>query len=149
MRAVARIARGRKASGKRSVFRIRGREIDLQEVVLYFRRRGVDIWQVDMSRASSPTPAAISCHTPAPIVGTGAATEIPCSDASRSMSQPGSAHPRSQLQVDDRLPDEDHQAPSIERPGNSRGFCQINPTIPSPQVFRPMEFVLFLVRDYC
>jgi hypothetical protein len=152
MRAVARIARGRKASGKRSVFRIRGREIDLQEVVLYFRRREVDIWQVNLSRASSPTPSAISCHTPAPIVGTGAATEIPCSDASGRMSQLGSAHPRSQLQVDDRLPDEDqplHQAPSVERPGNSREFCQINPTMPSPEIFRPMEFVLFLVRNYC
>jgi hypothetical protein len=152
MRAVARIARGRKASGKRSVFRIRGRQIDLQEIVLYFRRRGVDIWQVNMSRASSPTPSAISCHTPAPTVGTGAATEIPCSDASGSMSQPGSAHPRSQLQIDDRLADEDqplHQAPLIERPGSSGEFCEINPTMPSPEMFRPIEFVLFLVRDYC
>lgn len=145
MWAIAHIARERKASGKRSVFRVRGRQIDLQEVVLYFRRRGVDIWQVNMSRASSPTPSAISCHTPAPMVDTG---EIPCSDASGSMSQPGSAHPRSQLQIDD----EDqplHQTPLIERLGSSGEFCKVNPTMPSLEMFRPMEFALFLVRDYC
>lgn len=64
MRAILRIARQRQAAGLHSVFRIRGRQIDIAEVLRYFRRRGEDPSTLDLPECA--TPNAITVETPAP-----------------------------------------------------------------------------------
>jgi hypothetical protein len=62
MRAILRIARQREATGQKSVFRIRGRPIDIREVHRYFKRRGED---PDILKVcDSPIPSTITVETP-------------------------------------------------------------------------------------
>jgi hypothetical protein len=62
MRAILRIARQREAAGQKSVFRIRGRRIDIEEVDRYFKRRGEDPKILDVY--DSPIPSTITVETP-------------------------------------------------------------------------------------
>ncbi|KAF7504133.1 hypothetical protein GJ744_002651 [Endocarpon pusillum] len=64
MRAILRIARQRQAAGQHSVFRIRGRQIDIEEVVRYFKRRGEDPSTLALPECA--TPHTITIETPAP-----------------------------------------------------------------------------------
>lgn len=50
--------------GKRSVFRIRGRPVDYQEMVRYFARKRLSIENVVAQRRASKTPEAVVCLTP-------------------------------------------------------------------------------------
>ncbi len=64
MRAVIRLARQREAAGQRSIFRIRGRKTDIDEVYRYFKRRGEDPSRLDVR--DSPIPSTITVETPPP-----------------------------------------------------------------------------------
>ncbi|ERF71434.1 hypothetical protein EPUS_06816 [Endocarpon pusillum Z07020] len=64
MRAILRIARQRQAAGQHSVFRIRGRQIDIEEVLRYFKRRGEDPSTLDLPECAPPH--TITVETPAP-----------------------------------------------------------------------------------
>ena len=64
MRAILRMARQRQAAGQHSVFRIRGRQIDIEEVLRYFKRRGEDPSKLDLPECAIPD--TISVETPAP-----------------------------------------------------------------------------------
>ncbi len=63
MRAILRIARQRQAAGQNSVFRIRGRQIDIEEVLRYFKRRGEDPSRLDLPESTIPD--TIRVETPA------------------------------------------------------------------------------------
>jgi tetratricopeptide (TPR) repeat protein len=62
MRAILRLARQRKAAGQESVFRIRGRKTDIEEVYRYFKRRGEDPNKLDVG--DGPIPSTIKVETP-------------------------------------------------------------------------------------
>lgn len=64
MRAILRIARQRQAAGQNSVFRIRGRQIDIEEVLRYFKRRGEDPSRLELPECTLPN--TITVETPAP-----------------------------------------------------------------------------------
>jgi tetratricopeptide (TPR) repeat protein len=64
MRAIIRLARQRQAAGQESIFRIRGRKTDIEEVFRYFKRRGEDPNTLDVR--DSPIPPTISVETPLP-----------------------------------------------------------------------------------
>lgn len=51
MRAIIRIFRQREAAGQQSVFRIRGRRVDIEEVYKYFKRKGENPDQLDFRDA--------------------------------------------------------------------------------------------------
>lgn len=77
MRAILRIARQRKAAGKESVFRVRGRRVDIEEVYRYFRRKGEDPASIDIPD-SGPIPPTVTVETPPLVpVDMGIATTIP------------------------------------------------------------------------
>ena len=62
MRAILRLARQRQAAGKESLFRIRGRQVDIEEVLRYFTRRGEDPNTLDVQ--GSPIPSTITVEKP-------------------------------------------------------------------------------------
>lgn len=64
MRAILRLARERQAAGQESIFRIRGRRTDIEEVYRYFRRRGEDPTRIDVR--DSPIPPTITVDSPPP-----------------------------------------------------------------------------------
>jgi tetratricopeptide (TPR) repeat protein len=65
MCAILRLARLRDANGQASVFRVRGRRVDLEEVYRYFGRRGEDPRTLDLRRGF-PIPPTVTVHTPPP-----------------------------------------------------------------------------------
>src|SRR5271163_495074 len=68
MRMVANLYLRRKAQGKESAFRIRGRDVDIDEIRRYFRRKGVrrlEMLSID-SAAPLPLSTDIICFTPEP-----------------------------------------------------------------------------------
>lgn len=65
MRAILRLARQRQAAGQESVFRVRGRRVDIEEVYRYFKRKGEDPTRLDV-RDGSPIPATVTVETPLP-----------------------------------------------------------------------------------
>ncbi|KAF7514087.1 hypothetical protein GJ744_004412 [Endocarpon pusillum] len=64
MRAILRVARQRQAAGQESIFRIRGREVDIEEVVRYFKGRGEDPSTLDLPECAIPP--TITVETPPP-----------------------------------------------------------------------------------
>jgi hypothetical protein len=64
MRAAVRKRSQRTQQGKRSVFRIRGKPVDYQEMVRYFARKRLSIEDVVAQRRASKTPEAVVCLTP-------------------------------------------------------------------------------------
>lgn len=64
MRAILRLARQREAAGQESIFRIRGRRTDIEEVYRYFKRKGEDPAKLDVRE--SPIPSTITVETPSP-----------------------------------------------------------------------------------
>jgi tetratricopeptide (TPR) repeat protein len=63
MRAILRIARQRNAAGMQSIFRVRGRKIDIEEVYRYFKRKGEDPASIDV-QDTGPTPSTVTVETP-------------------------------------------------------------------------------------
>ena len=66
MKAIVQKYEARVAEGKDSVICIRGREIDYQDVVRYWKRKNMSIDAVIALRSMSRTPEAIEFHTPVP-----------------------------------------------------------------------------------
>ena len=66
MKAIVRKYEGRVAEGKASTIRIRGRSIDYQDVVRYWKRKHLTIDAVLALRSMSKTPEAVECLTPMP-----------------------------------------------------------------------------------
>ena len=66
MKAIVRKHEGRVAKGKASTLRIRGRNIDYQDVVRYWKRKNISIDAVGALRSMSKTPEAVECLTPLP-----------------------------------------------------------------------------------
>jgi len=64
MSAAVRKRNQRTQQGKRSVFRIRGKPVDYQEMVRYFARKRLSIENVVAQRRASKTPEAVVCLTP-------------------------------------------------------------------------------------
>ena len=64
MKAILRLARQRQAAGQESIFRIRGRRVDIEEVLRYFKRKGEDPTKLDVR--DSPIPSTITVKTPSP-----------------------------------------------------------------------------------
>jgi Clr5 domain/Fungal Zn(2)-Cys(6) binuclear cluster domain len=62
MSAILRIVKEREAAGQESIFRIRGRRFDIEEVYRYFKRRGEDPNKLDVQ--DSPIPSTITVETP-------------------------------------------------------------------------------------
>src|SRR5947209_8715877 len=63
MKAILRMARQRDAAGLASLFRVRGRRVDIEEVHRYFRRKGEDPATVDVND-SGPIPSTVKVETP-------------------------------------------------------------------------------------
>ena len=66
MKAIVRKHEGRVAKGKASTFRIRGRNIDYQDVLRYLKRKNMSTEAVIALRSMSKTPEAVECLTPLP-----------------------------------------------------------------------------------
>ena len=66
MRAIVRKTRARLDQGKRSKIHVRGKAIDDEEVMRYWRRKGISIDDVIAHRAASVTPDAVEIVTPVP-----------------------------------------------------------------------------------
>jgi len=64
MKAAVRKRNQRTQQGKRSIFRIRGKPVDYQEMVRYFVRKRLSIEDVVAQRRASKTPEAVVCLTP-------------------------------------------------------------------------------------
>lgn len=64
MRAILRLQNQRAASGKESSFRIRGQDVNIEEVFQYFKRRHESVEGTIEKEAK--TPSCISCWTPSP-----------------------------------------------------------------------------------
>lgn len=64
MKAAVRKRNQRTQQGKRSIFRIRGKPVDYQEMVRYFARKRLSIEDVVAQRRASKTPEAVVCLTP-------------------------------------------------------------------------------------
>jgi len=64
MKAAVRKRNQRTQQGKRSIFRIRGKPVDYQEMVRYFVRKRLSIEDVVAHRRASKTPEAVVCLTP-------------------------------------------------------------------------------------
>ena len=64
MRAIVRKHARRVSDGKSSTFSVRGRTIDYDSVIRYFRRKGVSVEDVVARQSTSPTPEAVICSTP-------------------------------------------------------------------------------------
>lgn len=64
MRAAVRKHNQRTQHGKRSIFRIRDKPVDYQEIVRYFARKRLSIEDVVAQRRASKTPEAVVCLTP-------------------------------------------------------------------------------------
>ena len=64
MRAIMRKRAQRMNDGKASAFRVRGKPVDLQDVVRYWARRGVSIEDITAWRNASATPPEVICLTP-------------------------------------------------------------------------------------
>lgn len=62
MKAILRLVKEREATGEPSIFRIRGRKTDIEDVYRYFRRRGEDPTKLDVRE--SPIPPSITVETP-------------------------------------------------------------------------------------
>lgn len=65
MRAILRITRQREAAGRESIFYVRGRRVDFEEVCRYFKRKGQDPSQLHL-RDTSPMPSTVTVETPSP-----------------------------------------------------------------------------------
>jgi tetratricopeptide (TPR) repeat protein len=61
MRAILRLAREAEAAGQESIFRIRARRVDIEEVLRYFKRKGEDPIKLDVRE--SPIPPTITVET--------------------------------------------------------------------------------------
>ncbi|KAL2037648.1 hypothetical protein N7G274_009593 [Stereocaulon virgatum] len=66
MRAIVRKQRRRAAQGKQSLFRIRGRTIDYESVIRYWKRKGISIEESIAQPRECATPEALECVTPIP-----------------------------------------------------------------------------------
>lgn len=66
MRAILRVARQRQAAGQESIFWIRGRKVDMEEVRRYFEAKGEDPDTLDVQ--DSPIPSTVTVETPSPNV---------------------------------------------------------------------------------
>ena len=64
MRAIARMGMERAAIGKHSTFQVRGRKIDLHEVLRYWHRKGVDLGEVYARHEGQTTPGCEDRDTP-------------------------------------------------------------------------------------
>ncbi|KAL8782670.1 MAG: hypothetical protein Q9195_009600 [Heterodermia aff. obscurata] len=64
MKAIVRKRAERAKVGKDSAFKVRGRDVDIQEVSRYWERKGIPVDEVVTRRAMSPTPEAVKCFTP-------------------------------------------------------------------------------------
>lgn len=64
MRAAVRKRSQRTQQNKRSIFRIRGKPVDDQEIVRYFARKGLSIEDIIAQRRASKTPETVICLTP-------------------------------------------------------------------------------------
>ena len=64
MRAIVRKRQDRLDAGKATAFELRGEQIDFDEVVTYFKRKGISVDQVPRSGAKTPT--GLICRTPPP-----------------------------------------------------------------------------------
>ncbi|KAG6988550.1 hypothetical protein G7Y79_00071g097210 [Physcia stellaris] len=64
MRAMARKYSEREQKGKKSHFTVRGRAVDLAEILRYCQRRDESIDDLLAQRAASKTPEAVKCYTP-------------------------------------------------------------------------------------
>jgi hypothetical protein len=65
MRAIIRMANIRALDGKESSFRVRGKPVSVDEVLQYFKRKGLDRETLqDLNSSDSPTPSDIICFTP-------------------------------------------------------------------------------------
>ena len=68
MRAILRLARQREAAGQSSVFRIRGRRIDIEDMHRYFKRKGEDPSLIDVGDV--PIPSTITVESPRALLPT-------------------------------------------------------------------------------
>ena len=66
MRAIVRKTKARLRQGKRSKIHVRGKEISDEEVIRYWKRKGISIDDVIAHRAASVTPEAVNIVTPVP-----------------------------------------------------------------------------------
>lgn len=66
LRAVVRKYIQRARQGKDTACRVRGKAIHYQEIVRYFRRKGMSIEDVIDPQRTSPTPETVTCYTPIP-----------------------------------------------------------------------------------
>ena len=66
IRAIIRKNKQRADQGKRSNFRVRGRDIPLAEVVRYSKRKGVSYDEIIARKTASPTPETVEVFTPVP-----------------------------------------------------------------------------------
>lgn len=66
MRAIVRKNKERADRGKESVFFVRGRAVEHQEIVGYFKRKRLTIEDVLSQRQERLTPEAVECRTPSP-----------------------------------------------------------------------------------
>lgn len=64
MKAIARKYSEREQKGKKSHFTVRGRAVDLAEILRYCQRRDESIDDLLAQRAASKTPEAVKCYTP-------------------------------------------------------------------------------------
>ncbi|PMD31519.1 hypothetical protein L207DRAFT_472191 [Hyaloscypha variabilis F] len=56
----------REAAGKESAFRVRGKTVTIDDVLRYFKRKGILDPETQTPAAGPPTPPAIECWTPVP-----------------------------------------------------------------------------------
>ena len=66
MRAIVRKTKARLDQGKRSKIHVRGKAIGDEEVIRYFKRKGISIDDIIAYRAASVTPEAVEIVTPVP-----------------------------------------------------------------------------------
>ena len=66
MRAIVRKRHQRAAQNKKSIFQVRGKTVDDQEMLRYFSRKRMSISDVVAQRATSKTPEGVVCLTPLP-----------------------------------------------------------------------------------
>ena len=66
MRAIVRKKRNRLGAGKDSDFLVRGNPVDFEDVVRYWKRKGIPLDAINNGRTMSKTPEGVVCITPKP-----------------------------------------------------------------------------------
>ena len=64
MKVVIRKRAERLSVGKKSVFHVRGRAVNFEEVVRYWRRKGISIEDIAAQSDDSTTPTGVECLAP-------------------------------------------------------------------------------------